>query len=516
MKQLPIGIQSFSEIITKGYLYVDKTQYIADLLRSGKYFFFSRPRRFGKSLLLSTIKEVYEGNKTLFKALWIENQWDWSQVHPIIHIGFSSLNYQARPLGEVLGEELDRIAASYQLQLLQAEVKDKFRELLGKLSASHGQIVILIDEYDKPIIDYLGKDTAQAQSHQQLLKAFYSVIKDADPFIQFLLITGVSKFSKVSIFSELNNLLDISLNKDFVDLLGISEDEIDVYLADYLPSIAVYQEMDLASLRKKIQSWYNGYSWDGKTFIYNPFSLLIFIREQEFRNYWFETGTPSFLLELMKDQKMYRFENLRVNESSFAAYDIKRLRLLPLLFQTGYLTIKEKGTYRYLLDYPNKEVRASMYQYIMGELMYEDPAFTTNTILDLREAFWKNEVEEVIDLIKSIFGRIPYEIFIANQEAYYHSLIYITFQFLGNYAEAEVSTNKGRIDAVVHTPTDIYLLEFKLDESAEAALIQIHERKYYEKYTHLNKQIHLLGIGFSSKEKSIEEWKLEHLTGYGL
>ena len=512
MKKLPIGIQSFSEIVNKGYLYIDKTERIAELLNSGKYFFLSRPRRFGKSLLLSTIKEIYQGNQVLFKGLWIENKWDWSQKHPIIHISFSSLNYQARPLEEVMAEELDKIASIYQLVLKQPKVKDKFRELLEKMGTKHGQVVILIDEYDKPIIDYLGKNIEQAKNHQQILKAFYSVIKDADPYIQFLLITGVSKFSKVSIFSELNNLADLTLDIDFGDLLGYTDEEIRQYFQPYFSKVLQRNQLKTVNeLLEKIQHWYNGYSWDGFFFLYNPFSVLSFFKNGSFRNYWFETGTPSFLLQLMKDQTMYQFEKIKVNESSFSAYDIERLRLLPLLFQTGYLTIKEKGTYRYLIDYPNKEVRESMYQYIMGELMHQDPAFTTNTILDLREAFWENNVEQVIELIKSIFGRIPYEIFIANQEAYYHSLIYITFQFLGNYADAEVSTNKGRIDIVVHTPTDIYILEFKLDEPAKTALAQIRDRKYYEKYTHLNKPLHLLGIGFSSKNKTVGDWELEHI-----
>lgn len=511
MKPLPIGIQSFSEIINKGFLYVDKTQGIANVLRSGKYYFLSRPRRFGKSLLLSTISEIFQGNKNLFEGLWIEDQWDWNQKHPIIHIGFSSLGYKELGLEKAIEICLREIAEKNSISLKKEGLSQLFEELIKKL-AKEKQVVILIDEYDKPLIDYLGNDIEQAKAHQKILKSFYSILKDSDPYIQFLLITGVSKFSKVSLFSDLNNLSDITFNRKAVNLLGITEAEIDVYFDEYLMHIAEDLSIERSELHMQVQHWYNGYSWDGKTFVYNPFSLLLLLDSADFRNYWFETGTPSFLIELMKKETFYRLERLKVNESSFAAYDLEHIRLLPLLFQTGYLTIKEKGPYRYVLDYPNKEVRESMYQYMMGDLMHEDPAFTTNTILDLREAFWENDTPYIIELLKSVFARIPYEIFIANREAYYHSLLHITFQFLGNYAEAEVSTNKGRMDAVIHTPTDIYILEFKLDETVDAALKQIHQRGYYEKYMSIGKPIHLLGISFSSKEKSIIDWREEMVT----
>lgn len=511
MKLLPIGIQTFSEIVTKGYLYIDKTRGIADLLLSGKYFFLSRPRRFGKSLLLSTIKEIFQGNKVLFKDLWIEANWDWNQKQPVVHIGFSSLGYQTNGLIPAIENKLHEIARFYDVNLETKGHDLLFKELLVKLHEKHGQVVILIDEYDKPIIDYLGKEINQALAHQQILRTFYSVIKDSDAHIQFLLITGISKFSKVSLFSELNNLYDLTLAREYADLLGITESEIDHYLSEYLIPVAEHQQIDRETLREKIKEWYNGYSWDGKTFVYNPFSFFIFLRERQFRNFWFESGTPTFLLKLMKEEGFYQLEKLHVNESSFAAFDIENLRLLPILFQTGYLTIKEKTAYRYLLDYPNQEVRLSMYQYIMGNLMHQDPAFSTNNILDIQQAFLENDIPQVIDLFKSLFARIPYDIFIANQEAYYHSLLYITFQFLGSYTEAEVHTHRGRIDAVVHTLSDIFILEFKLDEPVEAAIAQIHERAYYKKYTHSGKKINLLGISFSSKEKSIADWRLEVL-----
>lgn len=511
MKRLPLGIQSFSEIITRDYLYVDKTELIAQLLHAGKYFFLARPRRFGKSLLLSTIKEIYQGNSFLFKNLWIDKHWNWENIHPIIHVGFGSLGYKENGLSEVLEDEVRHLATRFEIRLEEHGVARLFKELIKKLYEARGHVVILIDEYDKPIIDYLGSDIEQAQKNQGILKNFFSVLKDSDPFIEFLLITGVSKFSKVSLFSDLNNLTDLSLNRHYATLLGITEEEIETYLLNHLTQTADDLDLSPDGLKEQVKMWYNGYSWDGKHFVYNPFSLLSFFFAGEFKNYWFETGTPSFLLDLMKKENNYRFDRLKVNESSFASYDIKRLRLLPLLFQTGYLTIKAKTEERYLLDYPNREVQQSMYQYIMGDLMHQDPAFTTNSILGLKDAFKADDGEEIIENINQIFAGIPHQIFIANQEAYYHSLLYITFQFLGNYTEAEVSTNRGRIDAVVHTATSIYILEFKLDQSAEAAIKQIQDRKYAEKYLAQRKQIRLLGINFNSEEKQITDWKMSSL-----
>ncbi|MCB0846921.1 MAG: ATP-binding protein [Bacteroidetes bacterium] len=509
MKKFPIGIQSFREIITKNFLYIDKTRDIFALLESGKFFFLARPRRFGKSLLLSTIREIFTGNKELFQGLWIENQWNWQKKHPVIHIGFSSIGYKELGLAKAIEIRLNEIASEHGIVLQKEGISQQFEELIKSLSAQN-QTVLLIDEYDKPIIDFLGKDLEKAKEHQQILKTFYSVIKDSDPYIRFLLITGVSKFSKVSIFSELNNLFDITLNRKYVNLLGITEAEISHDLAEYLPEIAKRQNLSIDQLREKIRTWYNGYSWDGENFVYNPFSLLVFLDEQDFRNYWFETGTPTFLLDLMREENFYQVEQLSVDSLAFSSYDIERLRIIPILFQTGYLTIKAKAELgQFILDYPNKEVRDAMYGYLLGDLRKEEPSLSSTFIIRLRKAFYANDLPLIIDLLKSLFAKIPYDIFIANQEAYYHSLLYITFQFLGSYAAAEVNTHRGRIDVTLETPTDVYIIEFKLDDTAEAALKQIKQNAYYEKFLDREKQIRLLGIVFSSKEKSISDWKLE-------
>ena len=508
LQKLPIGIQTFSKIREEDYLYVDKTASIYRLLTSGAYFFFSRPRRFGKSLTLSTIKSIYRGERELFRGLWIADQWDWQKIHPVIHFSFSGIGYKTLGLEAAIEAELRSIGATMGVQFQEVGITRLFRELIQKMAAN-GKVVILIDEYDKPLIDYL-EDKAQAQVHQQLLKAFYSVIKDSDPYIEFLLLTGVSKFSKVSIFSDLNNLSDVTLDRDFADLTGYTQAELEHYFLPYMAEAERVLGFSHAELLLQLQTWYNGYSWDGQVHVYNPFSILNFFQKADFRNFWFETGTPTFLLKLMKEQRLFAIDNLEVNELAFASYDIEQLQILPILFQTGYLTIKSKeefGLYR--LGYPNREVEASMLMYLIGELSHAEPALTTPMVVHLYRAFLANDMTQLIKLIKSIFKNIPSQIFMRDAEAYNHSLLYLVFFYLGQYTQSEVSTNDGRLDCVVYSPTHIYILEFKLDDSAEAALNQIKARGYHDKYVTDPRPKVLLGINFSSKQKTVNDWTME-------
>ena len=342
MKAYPLGIQTFSEIIERNLLYIDKTKEIYRLLQ-GKYYFYARPRRFGKSLMLSTIKAIYEGKKELFKGLWIENKWDFSNVHPVIHVGFSSIGHSKIGLEKAIKQTLKRLAGEQDIEFESEDYVTQFGELIRKTAAkASGKIVLLIDEYDKPIIDYLGKEIAQAEENRSILKSFYSVIKDSDPYIEFLMITGISKFSKISIFSELNNLTDITFHRRYVKLTGITQEELETNFDEEIEELAEENEITNEELLAKIKQWYNGYSWNGKTFLYNPYSILSYFDFGEFRNFWFETGTPTFLLQLMEQQKMVKVENLEVGEVTFSSYSIKYLQLIPILFQTGYLTIKKK------------------------------------------------------------------------------------------------------------------------------------------------------------------------------
>ncbi|MBV7335902.1 ATP-binding protein [Chloroflexi bacterium TSY] len=506
LKKLPIGIQTFEKIRVEDFLYVDKTEQIHRLITLGDYFFLSRPRRSGKSLTLSTIKSIYLGQRELFSDLWIEDQWDWDRMNPVIHISFSGIGYQTQGLEAAIEAELRLIAEQLTIPLTQTGIDRLFAELIRKLS-DKGKVVLLIDEYDKPIIDYLD-NTEQAITHRTILKTFYSVIKDSDPHIEFLLITGVSKFSKVSIFSDLNNLTDITLNRRFATLTGYTQEEVEQDFVPHIVEVSSALGINQNELIDQLRHWYNGYSWDGSTYVYNPFSVLSFFQEAEFRNFWFETGTPSFLLILMRKEWLYALENLTVTERTLSSYDIENLQAIPILFQTGYLTIKEKGKFGlYTLDYPNAEVKESLLDYMISDLRHDHATLATPMVVQLYEAFHANDMERLITLIKSIFKNIPSQIFIRAAEAYYHSLIYLVFFYLGQYTESEVNTNDGRLDCIVKTPTHIYILEFKLDKSADEALQQIRDKGYADKYAADPRPKVLLAINFSSENKTVDGWK---------
>ncbi|MFK7983815.1 MAG: ATP-binding protein [Saprospiraceae bacterium] len=507
-QQLPIGIQSFSQIRELNFLYVDKTETIFKLIKFGKYFFLSRPRRFGKSLTLSTIKELFQGSKELFDGLWIQDRWDWTQQHPVIHISFSSIGYKELGLEVAIEIQLDKIAKANNIQLKEQGISQKFKALIEKL-ASKNNVVILIDEYDKPIIDYLD-DLPQAKAHQKILKSFYSVIKDSDPYIRFLLITGVSKFSKVSIFSELNNLTDLTIHSKFSTLVGYTQIELEQYFEEGIMELIGELAPTKDALLARIKEWYNGYSWDGKNFLYNPFSILSFFGDGQFRNFWFSTGTPTFLVNLLKERNLYNIRETEVGEATFNSFDIENMDTHALLFQTGYLTIKsiEPLFNLFTLDYPNREVKDSMLQYLVAGFNHGSYAKTTPIVIKLRKAFLTNDVDKIISIINSLFKSIPSHIFIKEKEAYYHSVVFLVFQYLGQFIEAEVNTSDGRIDAVVQTDSHIYVVEFKLDESADKAIQQIQTKAYLEKYKNQDKQLVGLGINFSSKSKNVSEWKM--------
>ncbi len=508
MKKLPVGIQDFNKLITGGYLYVDKTKSIVELLTSGEYYFLTRPRRFGKSLLLTTIKEIFEGNKKVFKGLWIENKWDWSTKHPVIHISFNGIGHKFIGLEKALNAEVYKLALEKGFQLLEEGFVRRFQELIEKTAKKHGQVVLLIDEYNKPIIDYLGeKQLQQAQANQEILKSFYSVLKPLDSKIKFLLITGVSKFSKTGIFSELNNLADITLERRFASLTGYTQEELDHYFEPFKDLACEQNDLNREQLSEKLKLWYNGYSWDTKTFVYNPFSILRFFQACDFMNFWFSTGTPTFLIKLLKKRFYYDFDGIEMGQSAFESHDIKYIETDSLLFQTGYLTLKEKRRNIYRLGYPNLEVKESMLQHLMGAFRHGESGKSSTIAYYIEEAFNKGDLEEVFDRINNMFASIPYALFEKQQEKYYHSLVHILFTYLGIYIQSEVNTSKGRIDAVVQTDDHIYILEFKLDKSPDLAIQQIQEKGYADKYLDTNKKILAVGVCFGRKEKEIIDWK---------
>ena len=345
----PIGIQDFRTLREGGYAYVDKTEHIHRLLTTGKYYFFSRPRRFGKSLTVATMNELYSGSEELFGGLWVKDHWDFAAMRrPVVWLKFAKLDYHERGLSQALHAELLRIGREHGVELPEGTLKETLYNLLRSLSEKKGRVALLIDEYDKPIIDYLD-DLPRAEENQDILKRFYSVLKDSDPYLELVFITGVSAFSKVNIFSDLNNIRNISLDPAVNSLVGISEAELDTYFAGPL------QDVDRELLRK----WYNGYSWTGEETVYNPFSFLSFLSTKRYANYWFETGTPTFLIKVLREQGRYNIREAIDIPSSLISFDIDCLDPITVLFQTGYLTVTnviQQGM-AYTLDYPNLEVR---------------------------------------------------------------------------------------------------------------------------------------------------------------
>ncbi len=500
MKKFPVGIQNFRKLRENDLLYIDKTQQVYQLVDSGNYFFLSRPRRFGKSLLVSTLEYLYLGERAYFKDLWIEDKWDWDKTYPVLHFKFSLLDYQSLGLENALLKFLKKEANKLGVSLSENTLKSCFAELLNKLYEKGKKVVILIDEYDKPLIDYLGVDEEKALEHQQILKNFYSVLKDSDLYIQFLFITGVSKFSKVGVFSDLNNLRDITMSPHFGTLCGYTKEELRFYFTPYV------SKEETSAIWEKIKKWYNGYTWDAKNYVYNPFSILSYFAEGEFQNFWFKSGTPTFLINLLGKHLYYDFDGQEVGMVAFDNYDISRLEILPLLFQTGYLTIKERKRNIYKLGYPNLEVKESMLQHLIGAFAHGNASESAKTAYYTEQAFANDELETVVKYINSLFASIPYQLFEKQNERFYHAMIHLLFSYVGIYIKSEVCTSKGRADAVVETDTHVYILEFKLDKNAKAAIQQIKDRGYDEQYHYKNKIIKLVGINFNSKNKKIEEW----------
>jgi hypothetical protein len=511
MKNLPIGLQELQSFRDNNCVYVDKTQLIHKLATSGiKYYFLSRPRRFGKSLLISTFKELFSGNRELFTDLWIEPNWDWSKKHPIIHLPFDKLSFDSLGLGEAIKTEFSKIAANYDITLVETDYREQFKEILEKLYKKHGKVVLLIDEYDKPINDYLEfAHIEKAKTNQAVMRQFYSVLKSAEPYLRFVFITGVSKFSKVSIFSAFNNLVDITIDDNYATITGYTQKELTSYFDDYIQLVQDKLKISRGDLLKQIKDWYNGYSWDGETTLYNPFGILNFLSKKRFHNFWFSTGSPTFLINQMKHLALYQVENHTINSIQLDDYDIENLSLIPLLFQAGYLTVKHIDPMYgdMVLDYPNREVRESMYQFCINDLVKNPHRTNTGmTIVDLNKAFLSNDLLKVKTIVNSLVSTLPYEAYKNQSEGFYHGLLHLIFSYLGIFIESEVHLSNGRADVVVHTPTHIYVLEFKFNLTAKEGVEQIQKQGYADKYRAAQKNIVGIGINFSEAERKIDDW----------
>ncbi len=529
LKPLPIGIQTFEKIIENGYTYVDKTQLVYDLVEGGEVYFLSRPRRFGKSLLLSTIEALFQNRRELFKGLWIDSSdYKWEK-YPVVRLDMTVTDKtSAENLKISLKDLLENIAIEHEIKLRGSLLENIFSNLILDLSKKYKQqIVVLVDEYDKPILDNLSK-TVIAEEIREALRSFYSILKAEGGSIKFIFLTGVSRFSKVSIFSGLNNLKDISMDNRFASICGYTQGELELNFKEYIDLYAEfnsgYKFTSRDELLETIKKWYNGYRFtETDTKVYNPFSTLLLFDTKQFTEHWFATGTPGFLIGLIEKQNF----NLREMDKQLAAdadlgnFDIKKIPLLATLFQTGYLTISSSKPIKnraYPLDYPNKEVEHGFMSYLLSYSI--DGASSIGYTEKIRELIEKGDLNSCFEILKSFFASIPYSIQekqsseIKQKENYYQSLIYAVFEVLGLRPQAEAQTNIGRSDMVVETADAIYIWELKMDESPEAAIAQIHEKKYYEKYLHLGKAIKLIGVEFSSTERNITKFKVEEYNVY--
>jgi hypothetical protein len=514
MKNLSIGFQTLPSLRNYNCVYVDKTQMVHRLVTNGKYYLLSRPRRFGKSLLISTFKELFLGNKDLFKETWIYDNWDWSKTNPVLHFSFDKMDYEGLGLDGAIIFELREWAKIYDIRLSSNHIKSLFRELLEGISAKYGQVVVLIDEYDKPIIDYLEQEPlSRAKMNQGIMREFYSVFKSVEPHLRFFFVTGVSKFSQVSMFSELNNLKDITIHPDYSTLTGYTQEDLVLYFDDYLQLAMKKFKLNKEELLKEMGIWYDGFSWDGKNKVYNPFGTLNFLDERLFKNFWFSTGNPKFLIHQMKKHVHFDIENTHTSGYLLNKYDIENLDLVPLCFQTGYLTIKhlDPMTGDMVLDYPNKEVRESMYQFMIDAISSTANPNTGMAMKDLNKAFLAHDLPKVQIIINALLASLPYEVYKKQSEGYYHGLLHLIFSYLGMFIESEPHLSNGRADVVVQTPQYIYIFEFKFNKNAEDALQQIKDKGYADKYCAIGKPIVGIGVNFNRAKKKIMGWLPENL-----
>ena len=516
MKDATSSIYNFEKLRKYDYLYIDKTEYIWRLIRRpGEMYFLSRPRRFGKSLLLTTLKAVFEGKKELFQGLALyDKPYDWEK-HPVLHLDmngrdFSTVEKMEDRFRKIILEQADE----HKVALKETSSDTMLHELIKSLHDKQGDVVLLLDEYDKPILNNISKPNRL--EFLDALKAFYSVIKEKSDMLRLAFITGVSKFSHVSLFSDLNNLTDITLNPDYAEMLGFSERDIRENFADRLPAAAKANGLSEEELMQRLLVWYDGYRFsEADTHVCNPVSIAkFFYNKYRFSNYWDSTGTPSFLLRLMQD-KSYTPEDALTrwyNERIFAAYELDRLDITGLLWQTGYLTIKEirrdDDELQYRLDFPDREVQETFSQRLIEFYAGEKASDEASDLVQrFKSAIRQDDLEGFLTLFQSFLACISYNIHVAD-EKYYQSIFFVVFKLLGASIDAESCTNQGRIDAYIRTKTTVYIFEFKLDKSADEAVGQIVDRRYFEKFQSSGLPIRMIGVNFDSTKGRIDCWKI--------
>ena len=510
-RRLPIGIQTFREIREEGHYYVDKTAWLRRLVDGGKHYFLSRPRRFGKSLLLDTLKELFEGSEPLFRGLAIHDGWDWSVRHPVVRLSFGSGHFGEPGLlpGETAAR-LDALEREFEVAGGGDTAPARFRHLLQALHERAGRrVVVLVDEYDKPILDALDAPDV-ARANRDFLRGLYSVVKDSDAHVRFTLLTGVSKFSKVSLFSGLNNLRDVTLDPRYSAVCGYTEADLDTVFAPELPGLD----------RDEIRRWYNGYNWLGAEKVYNPFDILLLFDTRRFKAWWFETGTPTFLIDTLVRRGVgsLALERMTADDALLSAFDVGAVGAEALLFQTGYLTIEAEehfgGNTRYRLGYPNREVRQGLNESLLRRLA-DDPSAPVRHRFRLYELLQADDFDGLQELLTAFFAGIPYQWHVRNDvadyEGYYASVFYALFAAAGLDVVVEDSTSRGRVDLAVRLDGRVCLFEFKVVESAPegaparpaAAMEQLRERGYADKYRAGGGPVHLIAVEFSKRTRNV-------------
>ncbi len=509
-RRLPIGIQTFRKIREEDCYYVDKTAYMRRLIDHGTHYFLSRPRRFGKSLLLNTLKELFEGNEALFRGLAIHGDWDWSVCHPVVSLSFGSGT--CRGVGDLAAELAEQLEALERKAAISPRpaAAARFRFLIRALHERTGQrVVVLVDEYDKPILDALDVPEV-ARANRDLLRGLYGVVKDCDAHVRFAFLAGVSKFSRVSLFSGLNNLTDITLDPRYAAVCGYTDTDLDTVFAPELPGLD----------RDAIRTWYNGYNWRGAESVYNPFDILLLFDRREFDAWWFETGTPTFLVDtlLARGVSGVDLEDMIASGDLLSSFDVGDIATEALLFQTGYLTITGTedlgGKTLYRLGYPNREVRQSLNEWRL-RAMTPDASQQGSREIELYALLRANDFEGLSALFEAFFASLPHDWNrkndIARYEGYYVSVFYAHFAALGLDVTVEDSTSRGRLDMAVRFNRQVYLFEFKVVEMAPegAAMAQLKEKRYADKYRGSGQAIHLIAVEFSREEKNIAAFEVE-------
>jgi hypothetical protein len=416
-------------------------------------------------------------------------------------------------LREALEPELQQIAKAHSITLTTRGITGQFRELVVAC-AQNKKVVVLIDEYDAPIIHYLGKNIEKAYENREILKEFYTVLKDCDPFLELVFITGVSKFSKVGIFSGMNNLNDLTLQADYATMLGYTQEELESNFSTEIETAAQKLNLTRTELLDKMKEWYNGYRFEETTqSVYNPVSVNTFFQVNKFENFWFATGTPSFLINILKQDGIFDLNHQDHTQLDFDSFDLEDLKIYGLLYQTGYLTIKSRDEYgQYLLDYPNLEVKNAMLAYLIEAFGGVSKGTGISMAIQLEKAFNANNLEHVFQVLQTIFKSLPYFLYEKYPEKFFHAAIHLLFTYMGIRVHSEVCTSDGRVDSLVETHNHVFILEFKLDESPQIALDQIKRKKYYQEYWLKNKKIIGIGVNFSSTTKNIDQWLAEEIA----